>query len=77
MALKKDALAEYLDKMAEEIHAREPRPDEFTLQSFMAGRNLTKDVARYNIEQKVKSGELTLRWGIVNGKRGLIYRMKS
>lgn len=72
-----DDLTAYLDKMAAEIHAKEPQPDEFTVEMFMDGRNLTIDIARYNLNEKVRKGEMTSRWGIVSGKRGRIYKRKS
>ena len=71
-----DDLTDYLDKMAEEIHAKEPQEDEFTVEMFMEGRNLTIDIARYNLNENVRKGTLTSRWGIVSGKRGRIYKRK-
>ena len=71
-----DDLTDYLDKMAEEIHAKEPQPGEFTVEMFMDGRNLTIDIARYNLNELVKKGKLTSRWGIVSGRRGRIYIRK-
>jgi len=66
----------YLDSMAEDIHAKEPQEGEFTVEMFMEGRNLTIDIARYNLNESVRKGELTSRWGIVSGKRGRIYKRK-
>jgi len=72
----KNALADYLDKISEEIHSKEIQPDEFTVRILMAGRSISKETATRTLNKMVEKGELVSRWGIINGKRGRIYKRK-